>query len=146
LGIIVLIALSVGLFLLRQGQVDYVDESTPAGVAQNYILALQRRDYQRAYGYLAEMDSKPDSLAFQESFYGYQETTIGRVAVEIGETTQGEDPETAEVWLAMLHQGDSGLFQNYYRETGYARLVRQSGAWRITSFPYPFWSYNWDIP
>jgi hypothetical protein len=146
LGVLLLILLALGLFFLRQGTTDYVDESTPDGVVQNYVLALQRRDYERAHIYLADTDTKPGLLQFQQVFLSYQEASVARIAVEIGDTTYSQGEQTALVRLTLLHQGSGGLFQDVYRETGAANLILQSGAWRITSIPYPFWSYNWDSP
>ena len=52
-GIGILVIITLVLFFIRQGNTGYQDESTPAGVVNNYVLALQRRDYQRAFTYLA---------------------------------------------------------------------------------------------
>jgi hypothetical protein len=146
LGILLLISLSVALFFLRQQQTDYVDESTPAGVAQNYVLALQRRDYERAYSYLAVTDTTPDFIHFQQEFLNYQESAVARLAVEIGETTYSQGTQTALVQLTIIHPGSGGLLQNVYRDTSSASLILQSDTWRIAAFPYPFWGYNWDNP
>ena len=38
---------------LRQPAPTYQPENSPTGVAHNYLLALQQKDYERAYGYLS---------------------------------------------------------------------------------------------
>lgn len=88
IGVLVLVALI--LFLSRQGQSQYGDESSPSGVLHNYILALQKRDYERAYRYLADFEGKPDLAQFQQSFLSNQGQSIDNTPVEIGETVADE--------------------------------------------------------
>src|SRR3972149_1468711 len=56
LGIVAGIALLVVvafLLVLNRKELTYQSEDTPQGVAHNYLLALQERDYERAFGYLS---------------------------------------------------------------------------------------------
>ena len=57
-----LVAIVVGLLLIagasllaanRQDHQDFQADTTPTGVANNYILAIQAGEYERAYGYLS---------------------------------------------------------------------------------------------
>ena len=56
----VLVVLAVVLFYTQGGINDYGLEDTPQGVLRNYILALEKGDYQRAYSYLHDAQGKPD--------------------------------------------------------------------------------------
>ncbi len=51
-GIVLLIVIALVATLTRPEPV-YQAKDTPEGVAHNYLLALQKRDYARAYGYLS---------------------------------------------------------------------------------------------
>ncbi|MGD8814458.1 MAG: hypothetical protein PVI78_08275 [Anaerolineales bacterium] len=52
-GAILLVGIAIALMLFRP-EPTYRSEDSPEGVAHNYLLALQKRDYQRAYSYLSE--------------------------------------------------------------------------------------------
>jgi hypothetical protein len=54
IGIVVGIALLIVVALVvTLRQPTYQAENTPEGVAHNYLLALQKEEYERAYGYLS---------------------------------------------------------------------------------------------
>jgi len=61
-GVLVLVVVVLGVLLTRP-QIEYVAADTAEGVAHNYLLALQREDYERAYSYLSpEIKGYPDSV------------------------------------------------------------------------------------
>ena len=65
LGIVAGVALLVVvafLLVLNRKELTYQSEDTPQGVAHNYLLALQERDYERAFGYLS-----PDLAGYPQS-------------------------------------------------------------------------------
>ena len=68
-GVAVLVVVAVGVFFLRQNDQTYIAEDTPDGVVHNYVLAIQLGDYDRAYGYLAEGEGKPDSSSRAPLFW-----------------------------------------------------------------------------
>jgi len=53
-GIILLVVVAFGIALSKP-KPSYQAEDTPAGVAFNYLFALQQKDYERAYGYLSPL-------------------------------------------------------------------------------------------
>lgn len=142
IGIIVLVALSLLLFFLRQGQAEYTAGDTPEGVARNFALALQKRDYPRAYEYLAEAENKPTLARFQQEFTSGR-SNISGASVEVGAAVIDGDQATVDVTLIQAY---GGLFSNVSRNLAGAVLVRQDDAWKITSFPYPYWSWEWYQP
>jgi hypothetical protein len=144
IGIGALILTALVLFFLRQGKTTYQDDSTPTGVVSNYILALQRRDYQRAYAYLADAPGKPTFIKFQEPFLQYQASELASTPVEVGKMVSDEQSQTALVPVTLV-RGGRGFLEEPYRDSQTAQLVKQEGAWKITSFPYPYWSYDWSI-
>lgn len=144
IGIAALVVLALVLFFVRQGQTGYTDDSTPAGVVQNYVLAIQQGDYEHAHGYLAEHSGKPSLLKFREPFQSYMGQAVRDVAVEIGETTLDEGGQTATVQMVFLRGSGGDIFGSTTREFQSAALVRQGSAWKIRSIPYPFWDYSWE--
>ena len=56
-GIAVLVATALVVFFIRQDTQSYVAEDAPEGVVHNYVLAVLNDDYEKAYGYLAELDN-----------------------------------------------------------------------------------------
>ncbi len=66
IGVLILAALIV--FFSRQNQQTYNPEGTPDGAVHNYILAVLNGNYQKAYGYLADLDNKPSYDTFRRSF------------------------------------------------------------------------------
>ena len=142
-GIAALIVLALALFFLRRGTDRYMDEATPAGVINNYVLALQEQEYERAYGYLADSPSKPDLAQFQQSFLGGQQQAVSRTAVDIGDIATANGDQTATVQLVLL-ETSGGLFSETRRSSQTATLVKQEGQWKIASGPYPIWSFYYD--
>ncbi len=67
IGIILLTVITFSLVMLRP-EPTYLDDSTPAGAAHNYLLALQQGDFERAYQYIPPSYQAPanaDELARQ---------------------------------------------------------------------------------
>jgi hypothetical protein len=142
IGIAVLVVAAVSLFFARRGTLAYGPEDTPAGVTRNYIVALKKNELDRALGYLAEFEGRPDSFAFRQTFQQYQASEVAGTGVEVGEETV--DGERAFVQVSMIRGG--GLFNDVYRDTQSAELVRQGGAWKVKNMPYPFWNFSWVEP
>ena len=147
LGILVFIALLVAaaltLFFTRNESQTYGAEDTPEGVVRNYALALQNRDFARAYGYLADKDNKPTLDAFRQAFLNRQ-LDISGTAIQIGSVEMiGSDQAMVEVTIvyAAIDPFSTGWSSN---ET--ALLIEQNGAWRISSMPYPYWGWDWYQP
>lgn len=137
--IALLVFLALGLFFLRQANQQYGAEDTPAGVLRNYIIALQKEDYNRAYTYLADKEGKPESAAFKRAFIN-RELDISTAAIQIGATDITGN--SAEITLAVIRSG-SGLFNEGSRETQSALLLQVNGAWKISQMPYPYWNWDW---
>lgn len=142
IGIGVLVLLAVGLFLARGGaQRAYGDDSSPDGVLRNYIIAVQKQDYARAYAYLSDTtQGKPTLAAFQQSMISMQ-TEMLRTGVEIG-VTQLNDDRTAVISVTLIHNVE-GVFSTPYRDLQSVRALREQGDWKIAHIPYPYGDYSW---
>ncbi len=143
LGVITLLVIAaLAIFIIRQGQETYLNQDTPTGVVHDYILALQRGDYQQAYSFLVEAENKPDILSFKQMLTNDQ-YSISTSEVQVGSEQIAGDQASVSV---ILTQGSSGLFSQPYQNSQPAGLVRQKGTWRITTAPYPYWGYDWYQP
>jgi hypothetical protein len=142
IGIAVLVLLALGIFFTRQDNLVYATEDTPAGIVQNYVVAIHKRDYEKAYSYLADVPGRPTLDDFRRSFLNHivNPDTAG---LDIGQTEiNGQD---ATVELGVLYSpGDP--FGGNNRNTEYAQLVNQNGIWKLRQLPYNFWSYEWYQP
>jgi hypothetical protein len=143
IGIGLLIAAALVVFFTRQNQARYVSELTPDGVVHNYVLAILRKDYQKAYGYLADLNNKPTFSQFREAF------AVGRLvpdinAIRVGKADVAGDDATVQVDMV---SAPSDPFSTGYNNSGAAQLVRQNGAWKISAMPtYNLWDYSWYQP
>lgn len=144
IGIGVLVVVALAVFLLRQ-DATYMADDTPEGVVHNYVLAVLNKDYEKAYGYLADLEYKPTYEEFRRPFLnGY--VNPQNAAVDVGESeVSGEE---ASVEVAQIYNS-SDPFSTGYRDVQRAILVKQDGGWKISSLPaYNFWDYSWytEVP
>ncbi len=141
-GILLLVVLALALFFARRGAETYQPEDTPQGVVHNYLLALSRGEYERAYGYLADDPGKPSYVDFRR--WLADSGRFDNVGVNIVETEIRAD-EQAFITLRLLYTS-SDPFSGTYEDTGLAVLERQQGQWKLLQMPYQFWGYDWYTP
>ena len=139
IGVGALIVLALVLFFTRQDQRDYLAEDTPEGVAHNYVLAVLNKDYEKAYGYLADLKYKPTYKEFRQSFLNSIVNPEG-IGLDIGEAAITGDEAVVEL---TLYYSYSDPFSSRYGSPDRALLVDQDGNWKISTMPYNFWDYNW---
>jgi len=145
IGIGVLVVVALAVFFTRKDTQDYISENSPEGVVHNYVLAILNKDYEKAYGYLAELEYKPTYEEFRRPFlngYVNPDTT----AVDVGISEISGDEASVEI-SQIYNQGDP--FSSGYRDTQRAILVKQNGAWKLSNMPaYNFWDYSWytEVP
>ncbi len=139
IGIGALILLALGLFFTRQDKHEYIADTTPESVVHNYVLSVLNKDYEKAYGYLADLDNKPSYEAFRQSFFngGVNPNDTG---VDVGAAEINK--EEAVVTLNLFYSS-SDPFSTGYESADRALLVRQNGNWKLSSMPYNYWDYNW---
>jgi len=140
IGIAVLIVAALVVFFARQDGVAYSSESTPEGVVHNYVLALLNKDFQKAYGYLAELDHKPTFDEFRQAF-AVGRLTPGSSGIKIGAAEVTGDSASVDVSIVYT-PGDP--FSPGAENAGSAQLMRQNGSWKISSMPaYNLWDFGW---
>ncbi len=140
----VLVAGALALFFIRDRAPAYGAEDTPQGVVYNYAVALQLKDYAKAYSYLAKKDHQPSLNSFEQVFLAGQ-LNPGTSALQVSETQILPDGQ-AWVNLTIQYSGGGGVFDRGSAVTERATLIKQNGAWKITSMPYPYWGFDWYTP
>lgn len=139
IGIAVLIVVSVALFFFRQGGQSYLPDDTPEAVVHNYVLALHRHDFERAYGYLTENEKRPNLDTFRRSFLSGQ-LNIDQAAIEVGKAELFDSQALVQVRVLYV---SGAPFSSDAGVPGTAVLVRQDGQWRISEMPYPYYPPDW---
>ncbi len=140
IGIGVLIVVALAIFFTQQNKQTYVSEDTPNGVVHNYVLALLNKGYQKAYGYLADLDNKPTFDQFRQPF-AIGSLNPSNAGVKIGTADITDDDASIEVDMINT---PSDPFSTGYNNAGSAQLVKQNGAWKISSMPtYNLWDFSW---
>jgi hypothetical protein len=154
-GSLLMAALALGLYFTRLGPPGYTSDASPTGVFQNFYTALQRREYPKAYSYVAGPPGPaPDGLGtlptlseFTQFFENQDQS--GNLA-SVGMQITPVQPSTGSTWatldVVVLRDQGPSLFRSVYREEAKAELVYQNGAWKILRAPYPFWGYDWTGP
>jgi len=137
-----LVVLSLVLFLVRKDTQAYLPEAAPEQIVNNYVLALQQGDYQRAYRYLAEKQNKPTYEQFRRSFFNNQLDVRG-TGVRIG--TPEISGQEAFIEVTVIHSANDP-FSREWNSTETAVLVSQAGGWRVSQMPYPYWGWEWYQP
>lgn len=139
IGIAVLVIIALTLFLTRADNLEYVADDTPEGVVQNYVVALYKKDYERAYSYLSDDPYKPGYESFRDVFL-LNYTNPDNAGLEIGEVSiNGQD---AIVSLGIIY-APADPFSSGYRNTETAVLRLEGGQWKLRQMPYSYWSYDW---
>ncbi len=139
IGLLVIAALTL-FFVRQEATADYRPDDAPDGVVYNFVLAIQRQDVERAYGYLADLEYKPEEESFQQTILnGYIDTSA---SVEVGKVEKVGNNAQVEV---TIHYFSSGLFETGWDSTENATLVLQNGKWKISYMPYLYWSYDWYV-
>ena len=137
-GIGVLVGAAFALFFIRQSQMNYVADDTPAGVVQDYVLALHKGDYQKAYDYLADGKDKPTYDEFCRPFITKM-NSISSADVQIRETVLLNQ----EAVVTLVFSGYYDAPYGASRSTEQATLKLQNGHWKISMMPSPYWYYDW---
>jgi hypothetical protein len=87
IGIGVLVVVALVVFFTRQDTHNlHVSDDTPEGVVHNYVLAVLNKDYEKAYGYLADLEYKPTYEEFRRSFLNGYVRPDDSSAVDVGES------------------------------------------------------------
>lgn len=145
-SVVVLVVVAVVLVWQTPAVPEYQPEDTPEGIALNYLIALQREEYERAYSYLAP--DLPHYPATADKFFvdvqGWwcfndQERSgplaVGDVQV-VGERAVVQIKQT-------VYSSRPNLFSNSsYTQTFDVTLKRLDGRWYVSESER-CWSAEW---
>lgn len=141
-----LIVAAFAIMLLRP-KAEYHSEDSPEGIAHNYLLAVQKGDYERAYGYLApSLSGIPGDLEefienIEDRSWSFRLDTDATLQVESVRTTG----DLAVVTIRETRFYASGIFDNYQEtDTFKMDLSPYDSAWRITDSERYF-ARCWDV-
>ena len=98
IGIGVLILLALGCSLPGRINAIIWQELHPEGVVHNYVLAVLNKDYQKAYGYLADLENKPTYEEFRQSFFNGM-VNPSDVGVDVG---RWKSIRMKRLWLCLF--------------------------------------------
>jgi hypothetical protein len=145
IGAVLLVVVAIILVLARGQREDYIVDDNPTGIVHNYFLAIQRKEFERAYDYLSDdLESKPDLDEFirtvdENSRYGSE------ASLQIGESNVDGNRARVEVSIT-TYQGGGPFDRGRHTLPDTAYLSRTaSGEWKLTGYPHPYWGYDWDI-
>lgn len=143
-GILLLIVVALGVTMMRPEPM-YVDEGSPEGVAHNYLLALQKEEYEQAYGYLSPtVYNYPLSAAeFEKTvdrgYRGFGGDTD--VSFSVGDVDISGN--TAEVKMTKSNFYGGDLFDSGQRiRTFEMKFELEGDDWKLVESPYYF-AYCW---
>lgn len=142
IGIVVLVLLSLVLFFVRKDSEQYIADDTPEGVVHNYVVAIHKGDFEKAYRYLSDSQNKPAYEAFRKSFVTNM-VSPENVGLEIGTADINGNNATVKLNI-IFNSGDP--FSSGYRSSEMALLILQNGEWKLEQMPYNFWAYDWYQP
>jgi hypothetical protein len=133
--------------LVHRSEPAYRADDTPAAVAYNFLLALQRQDYARAYSYLSpQLANYPRSVAQFAGELGmqYPGGPERNAAVEVEPAQITGDLATVNVRETIFYTG--GLLNSGENTMTYPILLqRVNGAWQVINGGN-HWNGNWQPP
>lgn len=141
IGVVVLLAVVFGVVLTRPAD-EYQSEDTPAGIAHNYLLALQNEDYERAYSYLSpNLRGYPASvIEFKHDLENdrWRFRTDSSISLSIQSTALlAENRALVEVREIVYYSGN--LFSNSQATIEFdIFLFLEAGKWKVMDADYYF--------
>lgn len=137
-----LVIATVSLVLLTQGnEVALLPEDVPQGIVQRYLMAVQERNYQKAYDYLS-FDPSQEFTTYNDWLRMVMPYISNQPAwkATLSKTTQNGDYATVEVTIDTVRPG--GPFGSPLRSQQIIfQLSKIDGKWLITSPTYIYWTY-----
>ncbi|RMF02639.1 MAG: hypothetical protein D6768_07760, partial [Chloroflexi bacterium] len=98
-GIVLLVVVAVVVVLSRSpGSEAYRTDNSPEAVVYNYFLAVQRKDFEKAHGYLSDdLKNKPDLDQFIIDMS--RSSDFQEFSLKIGEISSGDELTQVNVSL-----------------------------------------------
>ena len=140
-GILVIAVISLVLFT-KGDNAALLAEDSPQGTVQRYLMAVQEKDFQTAFGYLS-FDSSQKITNFNDwiTSVGMPQASVqSSWKATLGKVTQNGNYATVEVTIDNFRTG--GLFSNSQYSQQLAFMLTKTGSsWLITAPTYLYWIY-----
>lgn len=144
-GVVLLIVVAFVVVLTRPDP-EYQSDETPQGVVHNYLLALQKGEYERALSYISSsIDRRPeDSVEFAEDAHdNWSFRTLDRDTSIIIDSTQITG-KRASVEVRETVYRDGGIFDNWQDESSFEMILLEgNGEWKLIHGDM-YWAPCWD--
>jgi hypothetical protein len=131
----ILLVIIVFIVILTKPKPDYLPENSPEGVAHNYLFALEKGDYSRAYSYLSpKIEGYPeDTDDFIKGIEDYSfRFNQDRVTSQQIESVQSGE-KTAIITIKETTFSEGGIFErSEYTSSFDMNLDLENGDWKIT--------------
>lgn len=129
-----LIVLAGFMIAVQWQEPQYRPGESAEDVVYNYLLAVQKEDYQRAYGYLDPYAKDfPSRISFEQYNYKWMPSNRGRGSFEIEIIEQ--DALAAKAVVHIVNTYGGSFFDTDYSSSDYRIEMRKvRGNWRLTSF------------
>jgi hypothetical protein len=144
-GIVILIVVAL-VVTLTQPEATYQSAETPEGVVHNYLLALQKGDYELAWGYLSPtIRGYPRSINvftrdIQSRSWNFRLNRESSMSIEAVNITGNRANVTVkEVWLQSGDLFDSGQSSRVFQ----MNLLKARGEWKIVESD-AYWAPCWN--
>ena len=141
IAIVVLAAAAISIALLTQGNNIVLEpENTPQGTVQRFLIAIQDKDYPKAYSYL-KVETKNQPMPYTYSDFLNEVThpwsTGTAWKATLSKTTVTGDSATVEVIVDTLRPG--GPFQDPVNtQTVTFQMTKVDNTWYVSN-PYSLW-------
>ena len=149
IGIVLLVIVAFSVVLLRP-EPTYQDDTTPNGAAHNYLLAIQNKDYERAFTYIPEEYRYPEdaddmAIDIRKNSWGFDTDNDFSLAVE---STQMRSDDKAVVTIRKTTFYNNGLMgSNQSSRTFTLDMILENGVWKVSdgdSYWSSCWGYSQD--
>jgi hypothetical protein len=129
-GILLLIVVALAVTMTRP-EPTYMDDGSPESATHNYLLALQKEDYARAYGYLSPtVYNYPSSTAIFKKTVEYRYFGSTNVNFSVGDVKLSGKSARVKVTRASFSGGD--LFDTGQRiRTFWMELELEGNDWKL---------------
>ncbi len=146
IGIVILVAIVVIVSLalaLARSEPEYLADDTPEAVAHNYLLAIQREEYERALGYLSpSLRSLPADSREMRRELGYSADMLQAASFAV----QPAEPDSGDVVRVPVmvtgYEGGGILFSDRQSSRHVLWLQPEGATWKLIDGE-EFWNRSW---
>jgi hypothetical protein len=142
IAIAALAVIAIVLVLLTRNSVSLLPENTPQGTVQRFLLAIQNKDYPKAYSYMQLVESSK-SVTYDEWLRDIPNTlpsTQSSWKANLGRTTVNSNSATVEV-IVDTFRPDGPFGNSTFTQLVNFQLTKIGDSWLITTRPPLYWIY-----